>query len=97
MLWRTIVQGQSSHTERLSQHARHSPRDSEVVLRSARKEELILSRNLHKWVRRAEFEREDGVAEVVPVDDHLGVAQEAHELRDCERGDRRWVLDKHPF
>ena len=43
----------------------------------------------------AELEGKDGVAEVVPVDDEVGVAEEGHYGGDGEGGDGGGVLHEH--
>lgn len=59
-------------------------------------ESLIQGRDPDEWMRVAKFEREDGVAEVVPIDHQLRVPEETHYARHSEGGNRGRILHEHP-
>ncbi len=43
---------------------------------------------------RAKLESQDGVPEIVPVDDELRVAQEAHNLSNSQSWNGGWILSR---
>ncbi len=78
----------------LPQHAGHSIRDGEVCSSSAAESQFVPPRNLHQWMGRAKLESQDGVPEIVPVDDELRVAQEAHNLSNSQSWNGGWILSR---
>lgn len=79
----------------LFEDAGHGIRDGDVMRCELGEEFLECFGDPDERVRGSEFECEDGVAKVMPVDDEGSVAEEADQAGDGESGNGRWVLNKH--
>lgn len=79
----------------LIQYTCHGVRNRDVVRSELRKQFLVPGGDGDEGVRGAKFQGEDRVAEVVPVDDEVGVAEEGDYRGDGKGGDGRRVLHEH--